>query len=137
MMATVFIYGLFHQDRCVYVGRTADPTKRMQTHAPRFEIELGAKPVMRILQKVSPDLAVQAEEKAILEYRRLGQAEFNKFPLRDKRPLNLSIRADVARAVTVFCALEGITVSQLTETLWITYLRRKGVKLPESVLLKA
>jgi len=51
-----------------------------------------------------------------------------------KVPINLSIRADITLAIKVHvtahpeCGFRN--VSELTENLWISYLRRKGAKLP-------
>jgi hypothetical protein len=51
-----------------------------------------------------------------------------------KTPLNLSIDTDIANAVKGYVASNPRkgrrNVSELTENLWISYLRRKGVKLP-------
>jgi|GEM_PF-5369306 len=57
-----------------------------------------------------------------------------------KVPCNLSVDGDLATAVKTFVTgnkRKGRrNVSELTENLWIGYLRRQGVKLPESVILK-
>lgn len=49
-------------------------------------------------------------------------------------PINLSIQEEIANAVKGFVVTNRRagrkTVSELTENLWISYLRRKGVKLP-------
>jgi hypothetical protein len=56
-----------------------------------------------------------------------------------KRPVNLAINAGVAKAAEVFVTANRrkgrSSLSELTENLWITYLRKQGIKLPP--LLKA
>jgi hypothetical protein len=51
-----------------------------------------------------------------------------------KSPINLSINTDVVAAVKGYVALNRRKgrkdVSELTERLWIAYLRSKGAKLP-------
>lgn len=57
-----------------------------------------------------------------------------------KAACNLSINRDLVTAVQTFVTgnkRKGRrNLSELTENLWIGYLRRQGVKLPESVILK-
>jgi hypothetical protein len=51
-----------------------------------------------------------------------------------KVPFNLSVAAPLADSMKVFVAgsrRKGQrTVSEITENLWVSFLRRKGVKLP-------
>lgn len=59
-----------------------------------------------------------------------------------KEAVNLSINKDVKgtlEAHLVTNRRKGVNLSTLTERLWMTYLRRKGVKLPPTckALLKA
>lgn len=44
--------------------------------------------------------------------------------------INLSITASLILPMKLWAITERVTLSQLTENLWISYLRRKGVKLP-------
>jgi hypothetical protein len=77
--ARITIYGLFRDDRCVYVGRTRDLERRLVTHRNNFGEEFAAiKP--RILKEVSPDKASIEEWKTIHEYKNKGEADYNKEP---------------------------------------------------------
>lgn len=54
--------------------------------------------------------------------------------MRKKAPFNLSVDPELARAIRGFTSAHPRkgrrNVSELTESLWISFLRRKGAKLP-------
>lgn len=85
---------------------------------------------MKTLDKISLRIYASTNKDDVVQGKRNGK----------KRPLNLSVNGELAGRVISYLAENKRkgrrNVSELTEQLWITYLRRKGVKLPESVLLK-
>jgi hypothetical protein len=121
----VIIYGLFHQDRCVYVGQTRDPKARESCHRKRFS---DLRPEFRVLRTVSESKALQVEHSIILKYRKIGQAEHNRQPFPKKTPINLSINRVLAQFVAVFVinSDEWRSVSELTESLWRDFLKQEG-----------
>lgn len=72
------IYGLFIDDRCVYVGRTKDLTMRTASNNRRCMRLFGKVPEVRALRRVHPNLASKAEWDTIKDFKLLGQAELNK-----------------------------------------------------------
>lgn len=139
MTGEVIIYGLFDGDRCIYVGKTRNLTKRMYAHNHYLKF-LGRPVVAMVLQQTTLERGSACERRVIRKFRKIGQAEFNRQYCRlknpkspkkvsNKAPLNLSIPKDIAQAARLFVIENRAKVKSLsawTEQLWISFLKSKG-----------
>jgi hypothetical protein len=73
-----YVYGLFVNDRCIYVGQTCHPTRRAANHSSRFQKILGLTPKLKVLFTSRDGNANGHETATIKKYRDRGQAEFNR-----------------------------------------------------------
>jgi predicted GIY-YIG superfamily endonuclease len=70
----ISIYGIFKNGRCLYVGRTANPTRRAKAHKTRF----GKSSELRVLEVTRTlSSARKLEAKYIKQFIKKGQARSN------------------------------------------------------------
>jgi hypothetical protein len=72
------IYGVFVNDRCIYVGQTIHLGKRAATHRERFSEILGIEPEIKVFAVLTPDIADQFEAAEIQSRKKIGEAEYNR-----------------------------------------------------------
>lgn len=111
-----YVYGLFHDGRCVYVGQTRNPHQRASSHKKRFTDLLGVEPIFKVLREVARADASAAEREVIKYYRDLQQADYNIHPIGNgerKRPI--WIAAETHKKLKVLSALEGRSISAICE----------------------
>jgi len=119
MRDAISIYGIFHGDQCLYVGRSKQPTQRFVTHRLWFRRLLnGAAPTMRILARVTKEAAGAIERRTILKYRATGQAQFNIYPpvasARETtmRRVSFKLEGNTFRKCKAVASAQGITLQE-------------------------
>lgn len=75
---TITVYGIFDDDRCIYIGRTLNFPKRMRGHKILARHRFSGLPSVRALKIVSQNLGHETEHSLIHKYASVGQADYNK-----------------------------------------------------------
>lgn len=124
----VAIYGLFQAGRCIYIGRTVNPKARLTQHKARFVVELGLNPEMKVLGWVAEAKAAATERRAIQEFRKLDQAEFN---IHGEDPMftkNIRLRSGQPEALARLSVQLNKTVSELIRLAVDEFLTKRSTK---------
>lgn len=86
----ITIYGLFVDDRCVYVGRTKNLEVRTPPNKLRVQRLFGKIPTVRALKRVHPNRASFSEWQMIQDFKVLGQAELNRQHSSQRKTLEIN-----------------------------------------------